>query len=144
MTAEATSSRLEMTGLMERAMDAASRAGAICRRSQSLVTESHRMRAVDASGQPAPRFFVVLGEVQGQTVRAAWFRGSLTATGSLLARMRMLVDLGEEFTVTGEGTPVVAALEEPGPAMLTSVRACDRVRMVRFGPLDRAAALPTV
>lgn len=129
-----------MTDLMERAMEAATRAGSMVLLSRDLVAQSRRLRAASPLPPRGPRFFVVHGEILGQTVHASWFRGSLSATGTLLQRMQLLVDIGEEFVVeSGEGDAVAAGLAEPGPAMLTSVRACDRVRMVRFGPLDSVA-----
>lgn len=126
-----------MSDLMERAVEAAARARAISALSRDLVEQSRRLRSTSGQLPEGPRFFVVHGEIQGRSVRASWFRGSLSATGTLLQRMHLLVALGEEFAPeSGQGDVVAAGLAEPGPAMLTSVRACDRVRMVRFGPLD--------
>jgi hypothetical protein len=47
----------------------------------------------------------------------------------------MLVDLGECFAGSPSITKVAAGLEAPAEALLTLVRACDRVKMVKLGPL---------
>ena len=107
--------------------------------SQQVVDASRRLRS-DLAAMGSPRFFVVRGKVDGVGVRASWFRGSLTASDSLLDRGELLVKLGEHFVDNASGLTVEADLGTPLAAMLTLVRACDQVVSVRFGPYDPRAS----
>ena len=91
-----------------------------------------------ATSGSSPRYFVVRGEVDGEPVRALWWRGTLLATGDLASRAELIVGMGERFDAPGHDTSVEASLDEPLAAMLTFVRACDRVHQVVFGPMGRA------
>jgi|SRR5579884_2547997 len=85
------------------------------------------------------RFFALLGEVDGQPVRATWLRGSLAASSALMRRAELLVAMDEVFETDDPATVVRADLRTALAAMLTLIRACDRVRSVRFGPAGTAS-----
>lgn len=122
----------DLAGAVSRATDAVERAESSTATARRLIAQSRHLRSVAATAG-SPRFFVVAGEIEGSPVRAAWFRGSLIATEALLRRAALLVDLGEEFA-DDEGVALVQAdLSQPVAAMLTFIRACDRVRAVRLG-----------
>lgn len=120
-----------MTEMMERASRAVARAEFGCHHAQRLVAETRVLRGPTAW----PRVFVVRGEVEGRPVRAAWCRDSLVCSNALLKRASLLVAMGEEFGDGSSGERVSASLEQPIPAMLTFMRACDHVRTIQFGPL---------
>lgn len=130
----------ELADLAARITSVSGRADHLGRRSKELVEESRRLRGDGVRSVPSfPRFFVIRGEVEGRPVRASWFCGALTASPTLAQRAQLLVDLGERFESDDSGLPGLPAdLHATAPAMLTCVRACDRVRVVRFGPLDAA------
>ena len=118
---------------LERATIATAHASSATQRARELVDESRRLRA-DSAANGSPRFFVVHGEVEQTRVHASWFRGKLLGTPLLLDRGEILVKLGERFENESGGIAVDADLGTPLAAMLTLVRACDRVVSVRFGP----------
>jgi hypothetical protein len=86
------------------------------------------------------RYFTLRGEVDGAPVRAWWSRGRLIASPALSARAELLVRLGERFG-PASGTAVVAGLGRPTAALLTVIRACDRVGEIRIGPMPVEPAL---
>lgn len=53
-----------------------------------------------------------------------------------MRRAEMLVDLRERFVSEPDGPVMEAGLEDPAAALLTLVRSCDRVGLVKLGPLS--------
>jgi hypothetical protein len=101
---------------------------------RGLAQQSRELRVANAAAQ-WPRFFVVHGWVEGERVRASWFRGSLKASSALRTRADLLVRMGETFCVPRRDGVLEAGLDEPLAAMLTFVRSCDRLDAASFGPL---------
>lgn len=131
----------ERAQLLNWAASASLCADVASRQAQELILRSRQLRAgINGS----PRFFVLHGSVENRSVRASWFRGHLLASPTLRLRADMLVDLGERF-VSEPGAPeVVASLSAPGAALLTLVRSCDHVKLVKLGPMSRAFGLEDV
>lgn len=125
--------------------DLRSRAEAACSRARDALSRAGELVAESRSLCPAhncPRYFVVHGEVDGRPARAVWSRFGLLATEALARRGAVLVAIGEEFA-DPRGSSIRADLSQPAPALLTLVRACDRVSFVQFGPLVEARSAPT-
>lgn len=118
---------------------AAAHAGAVAasRRARVAMRESHRLRWPTETSWP--RVFVVHGEIEGKTVRAVWSRGSLVCSAALRQRGELLVAMGEEFGLEPGGPVLPAGFEDPAAAMLTFMRACDRVNKVQFSPVTGPA-----
>jgi hypothetical protein len=129
--------RSDLAAAMSRADLARERSEAALRLARQLIETSHELRSEAGAGATVwPRYFVVHGSLDGSRVRASWFRGSLQATSLLRSRAELLVAMGESFRVDNEHGPVVvAALDDSLAAMLTIVRACDRIDAVSLGPL---------
>jgi hypothetical protein len=108
--------------------------------SRHLVDQARSIRR-DGAGTQMLRFFVLDGEVDGIPVKGRWLAGSLLATQRLRQRAELLVQLEERFEVDLGGTAVPAGLTEPLAALLTLVRACDRIRSVLIGPIGRPLPL---
>jgi hypothetical protein len=127
--------RSDLAAAMSRADLARERSEAALRLARQLIETSQALRS-EAGATAWPRYFVVHGSLDGSRVRASWFRGSLQATSLLRSRAELLVAMGESFRVDNEHGPVVvAALDDSLAAMLTIVRACDRIDAVSLGPL---------
>ncbi len=127
-----------VSGARLRAEEACARAEVVLARARTLVEDSRLLRqAAERAG--SPRYFVLRGEVEGHPVRAMWFRGSLLASPELRQRAEVLVALGARFRVADQGRALTANLDEPAAALLTMIRACDRVRVAEFGAAPRGA-----
>jgi hypothetical protein len=97
-----------------------------------------RIRAAATRRRPAGRSgpsygiasFTLEGVVEHREVRAEWRDGRLLADPLLLERAHLVVGLGEQFAVP-DTDPLTASLTGlPIVALLTLMRACDRVRQV--------------
>ncbi|HAM03188.1 MAG TPA: hypothetical protein DCQ30_13325 [Acidimicrobiaceae bacterium] len=119
--------------VLNRAASATLAANATSLLAEELVLQSRLLRGGAGS---SPRFFVLHGSVEDHRVRASWFRGRLLASRELLRRAEMLVDLRERFVSEPDGPVMEAGLEDPAAALLTLVRSCDRVGLVKLGPLS--------
>ena len=105
-----------------------SEAEAVRKRSRDLLSESARIvEEIRITSWPA--IFEVSGVVEGENVRARWEHGSLRLSPSLRQRGSLLMALGESFS-TGE-VDFEADLSSALPALLTVLRACDRVAELR-------------
>ena len=123
----------DVSRAVDRASAAAARAHRLTGWSQDLVRRSRQVRLPLAAD--AIRYFALRGVVDDLPVRAWWSRQSLRASPSLLRRAELIVAMGERFVVE-EGARVVSAdLGRPTSALVTLIRACDRVGAVSVGPL---------
>ena len=123
----------ERRAVLAQARRAARRAAEEAARSARLRAHSERLQdTIKAVGYP--RWFVVEGVVDGTVTRARWYRGRLMLPSSWAARAALVVALGERYEVPERDDGVVASLDEPLPALLTVLRACDRPQRVSFGP----------
>lgn len=125
--------RDDSAALRRRASDACRRAEEAVRRAGRLMARSRQI--LDEAATGSPRYFVLRGGLDDERVRAVWSRGGLVVSESLRRRGELLVSMGEEFEDPDRGVVVRAALDDSLPAMLTLLRACDRVESVVFGPL---------
>lgn len=111
----------------------------ICQHSRDLIAEGSRL----GKGRVGfPRFFRLVGEIDGQPVRAVWGCGTLHGSIALLERGRLLVAMGERFVENDTGLIVEAGLEAALPAMLTLMRACDQVHEVQVGSWSSVSNSP--
>jgi hypothetical protein len=81
--------------------------------------------------------------IDHQVVRAIWTGGQLRCDRLLVARARLLVDLGAEFRSDTPPRRYRASLQAPPVAvLLTLIRACDMatVMEVDLGPPSTSAA----
>jgi hypothetical protein len=121
--------------VVDRALGACFRATVASERSLQIREVARRLRS-EAAGHGWPRTFLVVGTVEDMSVRAFWSRRRLVVSNPLRRRAEVLVAMGERFEVEGPDTaPVTAGLEDPVPALLTLMRACDRVTAVQLGPM---------
>lgn len=123
------------------------RAAAACRHAEGAVARARRAvaesrRLLPESTPAHPRYFVVRGGLDGEPVRAVWTRRGLLASRTLQRRGELLVSMGERFEAPERGAVVAADLGQPLPALLTLLRACDRVENVVFGPLPPGRSGP--
>ncbi len=123
----------ESPAVLARAERACGRAQDLRDRAVELTSSSRRLR--QARSRTALRYFVLHGDVAGQQVRAVWSRGALMATAELRRRGDVVVALGERFEVPDTDRTIAADLTRPAAALLTMIRACDRVHDVAFGPV---------
>jgi len=123
--------RLELAATTLRAEAALERSSAVQRFSRELVEASRAMR-FDPTW---PRYFVIHGRVDGQRVRASWFRNTLHAGRLIRQRAQVVIGMGETFHIHDEGPIVVASLVDPLAAMLTLIRSCDSLDDATFGPI---------
>jgi len=111
-----------------RARQLRSEAKALRKRSSNLKADSNRIvEAIQIATWPA--IFEVSGVVEGQNVRAHWEHGRLRLSPLLRQRGSLLMALGENFS-TGR-VDFEADLSSALPALLTVLRACDRVAELR-------------
>lgn len=121
--------------IVDRALGACFRATVAGERSIEAREAARRLRT-EAAALGWPRTFLVVGVVDGLAVRAFWSRRHLVATPRLRRRAELLVAMGESFEVEAPAhPPVYAGLDEPIPALLTLMRACDQVNAVQLGPM---------
>ena len=121
--------------VVDRALGACFRATMASDRSVQVREVARRLRR-EAAEHGWPRTFLVVGSVEDAMVRAFWSRRRLVVTPLLRRRAEVLVAMGEQFEVEGPAAPpLVAGLSDPVPALLTLMRACDRLTAVQLGPM---------
>ncbi|HZU78679.1 MAG TPA: hypothetical protein VE991_02085 [Acidimicrobiales bacterium] len=131
MTDTALLTSADLRDLRVRVANAQARSRKVVADAQRLIADSRRA----PSERPEwPRFFALHGSIGGRRVRASWCRGHLVASEELRAMGDVLVAMGEQFTTEDHRHHVAADLTRALPAMLTLLRACERVQDVRFGP----------
>lgn len=113
------------TELFDRAAVAVAQAESACRRARALIEV-----ACELQYQHWPRMFSVTGTVDSFPVHAFWHRGQLSLSPLLWRRAELIVALGDEFHDDERERSVSADLTEPLPALLTLMRACDRVQRI--------------
>ena len=131
LAADLRASRARSTALLAQSAEALRHAGHLRARAREGrdVARVHRMSAGD---------FRLHGVVGGEQVDAMWLGQELRASEALLAQARVVVALGD---VLADGRP--AALSDPTRALLTLVRACDRVTSVELSTRLRRHSLRT-
>jgi hypothetical protein len=120
---------------MVRAEQVRARALDVTAVAQRLILESRALRTQAPGGAASLRFFVLHGGVEGNPVKAWWLAGTLTTSRELRDRAELLVHLDERFELGPGDLSIAAALDDPLAALLTLVRACDRIRSVLVGPV---------
>jgi hypothetical protein len=126
------------------------RAASLCSEATRLRTRSEAIRrrqmARRATARQRVMSFLLDGIIDSHAVHAEWRDNRLVADPLLLERAELLVDLREQF-LPGEADAFTASLTgTPVVALLTLMRACDRVRGIdvlapRRGP-DPGGWLP--
>ncbi len=98
-----------------------------------------RRRQADAPPKPGRRVtaFSLDGTIEDCPVHAEWRGDRLIADPLLLERAELLVGLGERFLAGEPGAFVACLTGSPIVALLTLMRACDRVQAI-----DLAAPTP--
>lgn len=136
---------LSVTGssVSDRAADAREHAHELVATSRDLRARRREFRT-RLSQEGWPRFFTVHGEIDGRFVQASWYRTLLGASDELMARAQLIVSVGDHFGEHGSGSHVIASLDEPLPALLTFIRACDQTHKVVFGPSGITTQPPTL
>lgn len=82
--------------------------------------------------------YVVTGTVDGAPVRATLERGELDLPAELRRRAQLVVDLGDTFDA-GNGTLLEASLDgDPLIALLTAMRAFDRILSIEVQTGERS------
>jgi hypothetical protein len=127
--------------LQRRHQEAVATARMVCHRAQ-LQLAHHRVRRQRRQGQAVGplAWFAVEGVIDEQVVRAIWAEGRLSCDQQLVARARLLVDLGAEFHSDDPPRRYQASLQAPPIAvLLTLIRACDlaTVMDVDLGEIPR-------
>lgn len=107
---------------------------AACRRTEDLMSQSRALKG-DRGCQVFPRWFAIAGQVGEFEVRARWACSQLWLSPRLQDRAEAIVRRGERFVVPGTDEVVSAGLDSSIGAMLTLLRACDRIVDLGFGPV---------
>jgi hypothetical protein len=118
--------------LQRRHEEAVATARVICHRAR-LQLASQRVRRQRRAGQGVGplAWFAVQGVIDQQVVRAVWAHGQLSCDRLLVARARLLVDLGAEFRSDDPPRRYHASLQAPPVAvLLTLIRACDLTTVI--------------
>ncbi len=122
--------------LMVEAEKAIAKATELCWASAEVAEQCSSIGQLGFGGPPRPiEYFVVRGEIDEEPVRASWFHGNLNASRRLKDRAELPVRIGEAFVADPDGQLICADLTQLVPAMLTLVRASDRIRSAAFGRL---------
>jgi hypothetical protein len=100
------------------------RAMELCARNAALSAESSQQDPLDE-----PSWFRVTGWVDGEPVQVVWSRGRYHCGKALLDRAALVVAMGDEFT-DGAERRITATLDDPLAALLTFIRACDKIEHV--------------
>lgn len=104
----------------------------VLRASRDLRAQARRGRDVARVHRMSAGDFRLRGTVSGEPVEALWLGAAMQASEALLARAEVVVALGD---VLADGRP--AALSDATAALLTLVRACDRVTSVELSTRRR-------
>jgi hypothetical protein len=129
-------SHAELRSARTRAGQAVMKAQHVTAAARRLIDETRALRRSAPGSTSAVRFFVLRGEVDGAPVTGRWLAGTLMTSPELHRRAELLVQLEERFEMgMGGGGTIPAGLSQPMPALLTLVRACDRLRWVLVGPM---------
>jgi len=144
--------------LVSRVAEAASRSDALrqhaarlgeANRTVRIEAGRRRLASADdrqrrAARQAATGEVVLEGVIDGRVVAAHWRAGDLSGDPELLERARIVVTLGDRWTLDSEdgadaldADPVVVLASLAGPPVavaLTLMRACGSVRHVRWSP----------
>lgn len=96
--------------------------------SRQLTTEARRLRRKEA--RPEAVGFRLEGCIDGHQVQGCWTPRGVAASDDLLRRAQVVVALGDTFGGFDGGTLRAALDRGPTQALLTLMRACDRVESV--------------
>jgi hypothetical protein len=95
-----------------------------------IRAESIRQRQAEAVARHRVRSFSLDGTIEDRPVHAEWRDRRLIADPLLLERAELLVEIGEEFLAGEPGAFAASLTGPPIVALLTLMRACDRVRSI--------------
>ena len=96
--------------------------------SRHLTTEARRLRRREP--RPEAVGFRLEGRIDGHRVQGSWTPRGVAASDDLLRRAQVVVALGDTFGGFDGGTLQAALDRGPTQALLTLMRACDRVESV--------------
>jgi hypothetical protein len=120
--------------LIVQAQASVAAATALCGDAAGLRTQARAIRS--RRTEPSPmcshrvRSFSLEGVIEDRTVHAEWRDGRLMADPLLLERAQLVVGLEDQF-LSPDASPLTASLNGlPIVALLTLMRACDRVRQI--------------
>ncbi len=120
--------------LVAQARASAAKAAALRRDAAGLRAEARDARSCRPRRSSAPlqplECFSLQGVIEQRVVHAEWRDDRLVADPLLLERAHLLVGLGEEFLSPNAGPFVASLTGLPIVALLTLMRACDRVQIV--------------
>jgi hypothetical protein len=120
--------------LIEQAEACTAAAAALCGDAADLRARARAIRSRHETGparrSPPLRSFFLEGVVEHRAVHAEWRDGGLVADPLLLERAELLVSLGEQFGAPNTGPYTASLCGLPIVALLTLMRACDRVQTV--------------